>query len=164
MRCFSRCSFKYRFKTRKRPCFKMISAVPYRFKYRQNTPFTFLVFIFFCSSKSFNISPEWTTHRTCFHWFLLQFQIVPNTVRMNHLPSLFLIFLLSSISFQVPSKFTIYRLGFKIFSAVPNSPIMHHLPSLFSYFSVQFQIVSNAVSIHRLPSLFSKVYLQFQIV
>ena len=55
--------------TRKRPCFKMISAVAYCFKYRQNTPFTVIVFI-----------------------FLLQFQIVPNTVRMNHLPSLFLFF------------------------------------------------------------------------
>ena len=43
--------------TRKRPCFKMISAVAYCFKYRQNTPFTVIVFIF-CSSKAFKISSE----------------------------------------------------------------------------------------------------------
>ena len=96
--------------TRKRPCFKMISAVAYCFKYRQNTPFTVIVFIF-CSSKAIKMSSEWTIHRHCFHFsftvpnrskyrqnepftvpvfnFSLKFHIVSSTVKIHHLPSRF---------------------------------------------------------------------------
>ena len=137
--------------TRNRPCFHKQCAFLNRFKYRQNAPFTVLVFI---------ISP--------------QFQIVSNTARMHHLPSLFSLFLCNSKSFQIPSECTIYRPCFHYFSAVPNcfkyrqnapfivlvfifflcSSKSFQIPSectiyrpCFHFFSLQFQIVSNTVRI-----------------
>jgi len=59
-----------------RPCFIFFSAVPNCFKYHQNAPFTVLV-----------------------SFYSLQFQIVLNTTRMHHLPSLFHFIVCSSKSF-----------------------------------------------------------------
>ena len=116
--CFSHCSFKYCLKQCHNArlsvlVFKIFSAVPNRFKYPQNAIFTALVFIFFlCSSKLFQIPSECNIYRPCFHFILcfsklfqilpqcmlqrhwfhffsLQFQIISNTIRMQHLPSLF---------------------------------------------------------------------------
>ena len=102
---------------RKRPCFKMISAVPNRFKNCQNAPFTVLVVIF---------SPK--------------FQIALNAVRMNHLPSMLskcsvLIFFCSSQnSFRCRENAPFIVLVFKMclqFQIVSNTLRMHHLLSLF---------------------------------
>mgnify|MGYP006890293932 CR=1 FL=1 len=76
---------------------------------------------------------------------------------MHHFPSLFSIFLCSSISFQIPSECTMYHpcyqiflcfklfkccqnapftvFVFKVFSAVPNTVRMHPLSSFFFKFS-----------------------------
>ena len=61
-----------------RPCFILFSAVPNRFQYHQNAPFTVLV-----------------------SFYSLQSKIVSNTVRMHHLPSLFHFILCSPKSFQI---------------------------------------------------------------
>ena len=90
-------------------------------------------------------------------FFSLQFQIYSITIRMHHFPSLFSIFLCSSISFQIPSECTMYHpcyqiflcfklfkccqnapftvFVFKVFSAVPNTVRMHPLSSFFFKFS-----------------------------
>ena len=52
--------------------FSFFSAVPNRFKYRQNACFRDIVFILLCSFKSFQIPSECMFERHCFH-FSLQF-------------------------------------------------------------------------------------------
>ena len=73
--------------------------------------------------------------------------------------SLFQNDLCSTISFPIPSKYTIYRPCFHFFCS---SEWTIHRPCF--HFFLHFQIVSNAVSIHQLPSLLSYFSLQFQIV
>ena len=145
--------------TRKRPCFKIIAAVPNRFKYRQNVPFTVFVFIVISAfPKLFQMQSECTVYRPCSH-FCLQFQIVSNSVRMHALDALVL---KHSLQFHnVSSTVRIHHLAllnskFSLqFQMVSNAVRMDYLLSLFSKCSLQFQIVSNAVRIHRVSSLFS---------
>ena len=132
------------------------TAVPIRFKYRQNAPFSVLVFIFSLQFQIFFKYRQNAPFSVLVFMFSLQFQIVSNTVRMHHLVSLFSFFLFSFKSFQIPSECTIQRPCFHFFSSVSNTVRMHHLASLFSKFSAKFQIVLNAVKKHQLLSLFSK--------
>ena len=93
--------------------FKFYPKVPYRFKYRQNSPLSSLFLRF---SLQFQIAPECTIYRLCFHNFLC-----------------------NSKSFQMPSKCTVYHPCFYFslqFRIVVITTRMHHLPSLFSFFSV----------------------------
>ena len=127
--------------------FSLFSAVPNRFKYRQNAPVTALVFI-----------------------ISLQFQVVSNTVRMHHLPSLFSLFLCSSKSFKIPSECTIYRPCFHYFlhfQIVSNTARMHHVPSLFSFFSAvptRFKYRQNACLRHIVLIMFLCIFKSFQIL
>ena len=73
------------------------------------------LFSFFCGFKSFKMSSEWT----CFHFFLLQFQIVSNALRRHHFASL------------LPPECTIYRHYYQIFLC---SFKVLLLPSLFLRF------------------------------
>ena len=88
--------------------------------------------------------------------------IVSKSVIIHAKASLFQNDLCSTISFQIPSKYTIYRPCFhffcssKSFKCLQNEP---YTPSLFSYFLLQFQMVSNTVRMNHLPSLFCFVFL-----
>ena len=115
----------------------MISAAPYRFKYRQNTPFTVLVFIFsavpnrlkclqsepytvpvFVFSFTVPNRPKYRQNELftvpVFNFYLCSFKSC-SLYRLY-----FLRFFCSSKSFQMLSECTVYRPRFICFSAVPN--------------------------------------------
>ena len=123
-------AFPNRFKYLKSACFKeivfnIVSAVPNRFKCRQNARFRDIVF----QKDS------------------LQFQIVPNSVRMHALETLFnKKILCSSKQFQIVSENMLQR---------------HFFQKTFLFFSEQFHIPSECMNLETLFSIFS---LQFQIV
>ena len=107
------------------------SSYSFKFKYRQNAPFSVLVFKkILCRSTSFQTSSQCTIYHLCFHFFL-QFQFVSN-IRMHVLEILF-------------SKDSC---GLPIFS---NTVRVHALETLFKKKKcLQFQIVSNSVRMHSL--------------
>ena len=87
-----------------RPCFHYFSAVPNRFKYRQNAPFIVLVFIISLQFQIVSKTVRMHHLPSLFSFISLQFQIVSNTVRMHALDTLFSLFLCSFKSFQILSE------------------------------------------------------------
>ena len=154
--------------------FRNLSAVPNRFKYRLNAPFSVLVFIcFLCSSKSFQIPSELTIYYPMFTYFSLQFQyrfkqyqnarlrdlvfnnvpklqIVLDRVRMPALETLFskdslkLQIVSNSVRIHALETFSTFSLNFKTVSVLECTLQRH----CFQFFSLNFQIVSNSVRIH----------------
>ena len=135
-----------------------MSAVPNSFKYRQNAPFSVLVFKkILCRSTSFQTSSQCTIYHLCFHFFL-QFQFVSN-IRMHVLEILFSKDSCSFQSFQILSECMLQRHCLKKkMSAVPNSfkqcqnAFVIYRKTVF-IFSLQFRTVSNIVRIHALEIL-----------
>ena len=136
---------KYRFKYRQNAPFtvavSIFSAFPNRLKYCHKAPFTSLVFIFFffaAVQNKINTTRVHALKTISINDISLQYQIFSNTGRMHAYSETF-------------SKFTLQC------QIVPNTITMHALEKLFSKFSLQFQIVSNSVRTHALETLFSFV-------
>ena len=131
----------------------MFSAVQNRFRYRQNTCFRDIVFIFFLSSsESFHIPSESMLQRHFFYFFSLQFRIVSSTVRKHDLETLFSFFSTVPKRFKYHQNACFKDIIFKIVFAVPDR-FKYFQKACFRdiifIFSLQFQIVSNTIRIYK---------------
>ena len=138
--------------------FLFLSAVPHRFKYRQNAPFSVLVF------KMFSAVPNIFERQNAPFTVLVfnMFYEVPYRIRCRQ-NAPFIVLVFESVS-AVPNRFKFHQNApfivhvFKIVSAVPNR-FKYRQNAPFSVFVfkiiLRFRIVLNTVRMHPLLSLFS---------